>query len=62
MIRTLAAQAAGGKLAQIGHQQPEELLFRIWMPVPPFMEKDGDVLGAGSHSFYLPVVMRSGQL
>jgi hypothetical protein len=51
MARTLAAQAASGKLAQIGHQQLKELLFGIRVSIPPFMQKYGDVLGTGGHSF-----------
>src|SRR6185369_2881444 len=50
MVRTLAAQAASSKLAEIWHEQPKELFFRIRVPVPPSVEKYGKVLVAGGHS------------
>ena len=53
MVRTLAAQAASGKFAQIRHEQLEELLCRIWIPIPPSVEKNGKVLVAGGHSLFL---------
>src|SRR5580765_3781023 len=53
MVRTLAAQAASRKLAQIRHEQTEELFFRIRVPIPPSVEKHGKVFVAG-HSFLAP--------
>jgi hypothetical protein len=51
MIGPLTAQTASSKLTQVRHQLVKELLSRILVPVSPFMQKQGDVFGAGWHNF-----------